>query len=436
MSVPMNHAGSAPVVQPPGLHAWLMVAGLYLTQGMPLGLAMDAVPTLLRSEGAQLGALAFLPLVGLPWVLKFLWATRVDNRWSARLGRRRSWILPMQALVLLCLAASAALGITLQTAPAIVALAALGSLASATQDIATDGLVAEHFRGRGLAGANALQVGGTMVGFFVGGAGSMVLAGLLGQRLALAALCLPVAFSLLLVALWREPAALQGLRSRPGVRWPPARLKAFVQRSGAWPLVAAAVLSSITAVSGFGLAKLFLVDAGWPVEAVGRVGMAGGAVTVLLGCGGGAWLVARLGARPALACGLAACAASALGWMALAAGLLPLDMGTAFAAQALGAFGTGASSVAVMTLAMRFAGAGPQAGTDMTAVQSARDTGEILASTLVTSLAAGVGYGGGFAAGLLAAAVTLAVCWRMLGHLGGAQSIVADAGADPVAKSS
>lgn len=36
----------------------------------------------------------------------------------------------------------------------------------------------------------------------------------------------------------------------------------------------------------------------------------------------------------------------------------------------------------------------------------------------------------------LAAAVTLAVCWRMLGHLGGAQSIVADAGADPVAKSS
>ncbi|OBY81843.1 MFS transporter, partial [Delftia sp. JD2] len=132
----------------------------------------------------------------------------------------------------------------------------------------------------------------------------------------------------------------------------------------------------------------------------------------------------------------AACAASALGWMALAAGLLPLDMGTAFAAQALGAFGTGASSVAVMTLAMRFAGAGPQAGTDMTAVQSARDTGEILASTLVTSLAAAVGYGGGFAAGLLAAAVTLAVCWRVLGRQGGAQSIVADASADPVAKSS
>jgi hypothetical protein len=47
-----------------------------------------------------------------------------------------------------------------------------------------------------------------------------------------------------------------------------------------------------------------------------------------------------------------------------------------------------------------------------------------------------VGYGGGFAAGLLAAAVTLAACWRLLGRQGGAQSIVADANADPVAKSS
>ena len=40
------------------------------------------------------------------------------------------------------------------------------------------------------------------------------------------------------------------------------------------------------------------------------------------------------------------------------------------------------------------------------------------------------------AAILLAAAVTLAVCWRVLGRKGGAQSIVADASADPVAKSS
>lgn len=55
---------------------------LYLSQGIPIGIAMDAMPTLLRHDGAPLHALAFLPLVGLPWVVKFLWAPVVDNRWS------------------------------------------------------------------------------------------------------------------------------------------------------------------------------------------------------------------------------------------------------------------------------------------------------------------------------------------------------------------
>ncbi|MDQ6217350.1 MFS transporter, partial [Achromobacter insolitus] len=57
-----------------------------------------------------------------------------------------------------------------------------------------------------------------------------------------------------------------------------------------------------------------------------------------------------------------------------------------------------------------------QAGTDMTAVQSARDLGEILTSSLMTGLAAQVGYSGGFASGLLVAAVTLAFTARTLGR--------------------
>jgi len=39
----------------------------------------------------------------------------------------------------------------------------------------------------------------------------------------------------------------------------------------------------MTAVAGYGLSKLLLVDAGWPLEEVGKVGMAGGMITVLLG---------------------------------------------------------------------------------------------------------------------------------------------------------
>ncbi|MCV6805445.1 MFS transporter, partial [Achromobacter ruhlandii] len=110
-----------------------MIGALYFSQGIPLGVAMEALPTLLRRDGAPLHALAWLPLVGLPWVLKFLWAPQVDNRWRAALGRRRSWILPMQAVVLACLAAVAMTGIAAASAPWVVGLMALASLASATQ---------------------------------------------------------------------------------------------------------------------------------------------------------------------------------------------------------------------------------------------------------------------------------------------------------------
>ena len=391
---------------------FVMIGALYFSQGIPLGVAMEALPTLLRRDGADLHALAWLPLVGLPWVLKFLWAPVVDNRWTRALGRRRSWILPMQAVVLACLLALSWLGIDAAAAAWVVALMALASLASATQDIATDGLTAERFQGQDLARANAVQVGGTMVGFFFGGPGCLMLAGHIGQTGALLTLAAVVAFSLLLAAAWRETElAMPAARRR-------ATLGAFVRRPGAWALAAAAFLSAMTAVAGYGLSKLFLVDAGWAVEAVGRVGMVGGVVTVLLGCGGGAWLIGRLGARAVLALGLAASGAAALAWMAQAQGWMLAQTGTALGAQALGAFGAGAASVALMTLAMRFASRGEQAGTDMTAVQSARDLGEILTSSLMTGLAAQVGYAGGFASGLLVAAATLAFTARALARTG------------------
>ncbi|MBP6706766.1 MAG: RhtX/FptX family siderophore transporter [Achromobacter sp.] len=397
----------------PGARLFLMIGALYFSQGIPLGVAMEALPTLLRRDGADLHALAWLPLVGLPWVLKFLWSPVIDNRWRPALGRRRSWILPMQGVVLACLLALAALGVSAAGAGAVVALMALASLASATQDIATDGLVAERFEGQALARANALQIGGTMVGFFFGGPGCLMLAGHVGQPAALGALAAVVAASLLLAAGWREPPAVSDARR------PRASLAGFARRPGAWALAGAALLSAMTAVAGYGLAKLYLVDAGWAVEDVGRVGMAGGVVTVLIGCGGGAWLIGRLGARAALAMGLSASGLAALAWAAQAQGWIAAGPGPAYVAQALGSFGAGAASVALMTLAMRFARRGEQAGTDMTAVQSSRDLGEILTSSLITVLAAQLGYAGGFACGLLVAVATLLYASRALRRVQG-----------------
>ena len=373
----------------------LTVATLYLAQGIPFGVAMEALPTLLRKDGASLAALAWLPLVGLPWVLKVLWAPWVDNLWSPRLGRRRSWILPMQAIVILCLLGAALVGLTEKTAPVVVGLCVLASLASATQDTATDGLTAERFGGVMLARANALQVACTMIGFFVGGSGALILSGLVGRSAALLALAMVVAVGFALALMMQEAPHAAPVRGQR------ASLRRLLRRPGAGSILATALFTALTAASGFGLAKLWLVDAGWPVEQIGLYGMVAGVTTIIVGCGGAAWLIGRVGLFRVLTAGVVLCAAGLALWLGVASGAIPAAHPVILAAMMIGAAGSGSASVGAMTLAMQFAARDDQAGTDMTAVQSSRDLGEIGASSVMTGVAAAGGYTLAFIIGLL-----------------------------------
>jgi hypothetical protein len=142
--------------------------------------------------------------------------------------------------------------------------------------------------------------------------------------------------------------------------------------------------------------------------------MAGGIATILLGCGGGGWLIGRIGVWRVLLCGVLASGLGAAIWM-LIAGAGPVDQTTALGAILLGSIGSGGASIAAMTLAMRFAATADQAGTDMTAVQSTRDFGELATSSAATALAATIGYGPTFGTAFLAA-VVIAVLTGLIGQ--------------------
>lgn len=388
------------------MRLWLMLALLYISQGLPLGIAMDALPSILKNQGASLENLIFLPLVGLPWILKFLWASVVDNYSNTRFGRRRSWLVPMQSLIFLTLTLLWWLGIEQDKTLLIILLMLIASVASATQDIATDGLAAELFSGKDLVRANIIQVGGTMVGFFLGGAGVMILVGQFG--ISVGAL-LPMAIvlcSLALLLTWKEPAvtlvntAVTSTGSNQSQMT--ASLKNFIKRAGSVRLLAMAFLSSLAMVSGFGLGKLLLIDQAWSLQSVGQLGMYGGVVTILLGCGGGGWLIQYFGTRKIFIFGLAMTMCSAGLWIMLSA-TEQIAFSSALLATVLGCFGSGAASVALMTQAMRFAQQGLQTGTDMTAIQSARDLGEMTMSSSLIAIAAVFGYSLSFAFGVAAA---------------------------------
>ncbi|KAG8315049.1 hypothetical protein J6590_078952 [Homalodisca vitripennis] len=75
---------------------------LYMLQGIPLGLGAS-VPMLLQSKGVSYNDQAIFSLVGWPFSIKLLWAPIVDSVYSERFGRRKSWLVPAQYLIGICM---------------------------------------------------------------------------------------------------------------------------------------------------------------------------------------------------------------------------------------------------------------------------------------------------------------------------------------------
>lgn len=74
---------------------FLLLVLLYFLQGIPMGLATGSVPFLLK-EYLSYGQLGVFSLASYPYSLKLLWSPIVDAVWSPKIGRRKSWILPVQ----------------------------------------------------------------------------------------------------------------------------------------------------------------------------------------------------------------------------------------------------------------------------------------------------------------------------------------------------
>jgi len=76
---------------------FLLLVLLYFLQGIPMGLAMGSVPFLLKSV-VSYSSIGVFSLAAYPYSLKLLWSPIVDAVWTPKLGRRKSWILPIQCV--------------------------------------------------------------------------------------------------------------------------------------------------------------------------------------------------------------------------------------------------------------------------------------------------------------------------------------------------
>ena len=76
---------------------FLLLVLLYFLQGIPMGLAHGSVPFLLKNN-VSYSAIGVFSLAAYPYSLKLLWSPIVDAVWSPKVGRRKSWILPIQTI--------------------------------------------------------------------------------------------------------------------------------------------------------------------------------------------------------------------------------------------------------------------------------------------------------------------------------------------------
>jgi PAT family acetyl-CoA transporter-like MFS transporter 1 len=76
---------------------FLLLVLLYFLQGIPMGLAHGSVPFLLKNV-VSYSAIGVFSLAAYPYSLKLLWSPIVDAWWSPKIGRRKSWILPIQTI--------------------------------------------------------------------------------------------------------------------------------------------------------------------------------------------------------------------------------------------------------------------------------------------------------------------------------------------------
>jgi PAT family beta-lactamase induction signal transducer AmpG len=127
------------------------------SSGLPLFVLYQLVPGWLRDQGVSLAEIGLFSLIGIPYVWKFLWSPLMDRYSLGGLGRRRSWMLATQILLLISIAAFGIVN-PVENIWSVAYLAAAVAFFSASQDIVLDAYRRELLPDNELGLGNSIHV--------------------------------------------------------------------------------------------------------------------------------------------------------------------------------------------------------------------------------------------------------------------------------------
>ena len=208
-----------------------LLTSMYICQTIPVGFIITCLPVILRHQGTSLRTIGFLFLLQAPWALKFLYASWIDRFYIKKLGRRKSWIFPLQWV-------GAGLFCALSWVPPdrsfglMFLILFCFNTVMATNDIAVDGYATDILSPEERPWGNTIQSGARPVGMLLGGGLTLVLLNSLGWETVCILLAVTILVLSLPVVLHREIPSLYS-REAPGpeVREVEVRLDRFSEKT-------------------------------------------------------------------------------------------------------------------------------------------------------------------------------------------------------------
>jgi len=267
--------------------------------GLPLLLTITVLQAWMKDAGVDLTVIGLMALVGLPYTLKFLWAPLFDRYRLPFLGRRRGWLLCVQAALMLAIAG---LGLADPEVPWMVALAALlVTFCSASQDILVDAYRREDLPDAELGLGSSLYINGYRVGMLLASGGGLILADHVSFAcvyLIMAACMLPGMLTTLLAP---EPELAAGMPATLRAAVIDPLIEYFSRRDAVWVL-AFILFYKLGDTMASAMTTPFYLDIGFSKTEIGAVvklfgfwatiggSLAGGVLMLRLGINRSLWL--------------------------------------------------------------------------------------------------------------------------------------------------
>jgi PAT family beta-lactamase induction signal transducer AmpG len=310
---------------------------LGFSAGLPLLLILGTLSFWLREAGIDRSTIGYLTWVGLIYAFKWMWAPLVDRLpipvFTKLFGRRRSWLLFAQLLIILGLVGMASIDPKVQLTP-IVWCALLVAFGSATQDIALDAFRIESADSDHQAALAATYQTGYRLALIWSGAGVLWLAARAettstsydasAWQFAYLCMALSIGIGVITTLFSKEPVRIELTKARNTTAWLHQTLiepfADFIKRYGRHAILILSLIAiyRISDVVMGIMANPFYVDMGYTKDEVAAVSKVFGVVMTLIGAFVGGVLTLRFGVMRILFLGAILAAVSNLlfAWLA------------------------------------------------------------------------------------------------------------------------